>query len=120
MTMPDDTTTEWQSKILRELAAFLTLPEKPPQEWSVRRPTASAYRAAVDLITEIKAADLPLPMVAPDRDGGIQLEWKQRGLEIGILPTGSYEYLRLKGAETEEGSAGLYKARELVAALADN
>jgi len=116
----DNTTTEWQSKILRELAEFLSLPEKPPEEWSVRRPTASAYRAAVDLITEIKAADLPLPMVAPDRDGGIQFEWKQRGLEIGILPTGSYEYLRLKGTETEEGPAGLYTARELVASLAEN
>ncbi len=59
-------------------------------------------------------------MVAPDRDGGIQFEWKQRGLEIGILPTGSYEYLRLRRTETEEGPAGLYTARELVASLAES
>ena len=42
------------------------------------------------------------------------------GCEIGILPTGSYEYLRVKGAESEEGAVGLYKARELVASLVDN
>ena len=102
--MSDNATTEWQSKILRELAAFLTLPEKPPEDWSVRRPTASAYRAAVDLITEIKSADLPLPMVAPDRNGGIQLEWKQQGLEIGILPTGSHEYLRQRGRGRRRGA----------------
>ncbi len=57
-TVSESATTEWQSKILRELAEFLTLPEKAPEEWNVRRPTASAYKAAVDLITEMRAADL--------------------------------------------------------------
>ncbi len=118
--MSENTTTEWQSKILRELAEFLTLPEKPPEEWSVRRPTASAYKAAADLITEIRAADLPLPMVAPDRDGGIQFEWKQKGLEVGILPTGYYEYLRVKNAGSEEGYLDVFKMSKLVASLAES
>jgi len=116
----DNVTTEWQAKILLEIAGFLSLPEKPPEDWRARRPTASAYRAAVDLITEIKMRDLPLPRVSPDRDGGIQFEWKQKGLEIGILPTGSYEYLRVKDTESEEGHVGLSKAREMVASLAGN
>jgi hypothetical protein len=119
-TVSDNTTTEWQSKILLQIAGFLSLPEKPQGEWRVKRPTASAYRAAVDLITEIKAPDLPLPKVSPDREGGIQFEWKQGGLEIGILPTGAYEYLRVNDAESEEGHAGLSKAREMVASLAGN
>jgi len=115
----ENTTTEWQSKILVEIAGFLTLPEKPQEDWRVKRPTASAYRAAVDLITEIKASDLPLPKVSPDREGGIQFEWKHKGLEIGIRPTGSYEYLRVKDAESEEeGPVGLSKARQMVVALA--
>ncbi len=116
--MSENATTEWQSKILLEIAGFLSLPEDPQEDWRVKRPTASAYRAAVDLITEIKAADLPLPSVSPDREGGIQFEWKQKGLEIGILPTGSYEYFRVKDTESEEGHAGLSKAREMVTALA--
>lgn len=116
--MADNATTEWQSKILLEIAGFLNLPEEPQEDWRVKRPTASAYRAAVDLITEIKAADLPLPRVSSDREGGIQFEWKQRGLEIGILPTGTYEYLRVKDTGSEEGHAGLSKAREIVASLA--
>lgn len=111
-------TTEWQSKILLEIAGFLNLPEKPQEDWRVKRPTASAYRAAVDLITEIKAAHLPLPKVSPDREGGIQFEWKQRGLEIGILPTGSYEYLRVKDAQSDEGPVGLSTARQMVVSLA--
>jgi len=119
-TVSDNPTTEWQSKILLEIAGFLSLPEKPHEGWRVKRPTARAYRAAVDLITEIKAADLPLPKVSPDREGGIQFEWKQKGLEIGILPTGSYEYLRVSDAESEEGHVGLSKAREMVAALAES
>ncbi len=116
--MSENATTEWQAKILLEIAGFLSLPEQPQEDWRVRRPTANAYRAAVDLITEIKAADLPLPKVSPDRDGGIQFEWTQKGLEIGILPTGSYEYLRVKDTESEEGRVGLSKVREMVASLA--
>jgi hypothetical protein len=114
----ENATTEWQSKILVEIAGFLSLPEEPQEDWRARRPTASAYRAAVDLITQIKAATLPLPKVSPDREGGIQFEWTQKGLEIGILPTGSYEYLRVTDAESEEGHVGLSKAREMVASLA--
>ena len=116
--MSENATTEWQAKILLEIAGFLNLPEKVQEDWRVRRPTASAYRAAVDLITKIKAVDLPLPKVSPDREGGIQFEWTQKGLEIGILPTGSYEYLRVQDTESEEGYLGLSKAREMVAALA--
>jgi len=55
--------------------------------------------------------------MAPDREGGIQFEWDT--LEIGILPTGAFECLRVKpNGDTEEGTIALSKARQLVASLA--
>jgi hypothetical protein len=110
--------TEWQSKILLDLAFFLRgYPEEPTAEWRVKRPTMNAYRAAVDLITEIEAADLPPPRMAPDREGGIQFEWDT--LELGILPTGAFECLRLKtnGDTAEEGIIAPARARQLVTSL---
>lgn len=112
---------QWQSEVLQQLAQFLTLPEKPGAEWRVRRPTTSAYRAAVDLITDIAPNDLPRPRVAPDREGGIQFEWEKGpySLEIGVTPTGAYEFLETKDGEPEEeGYVGVVRARELVAGLA--
>lgn len=116
--MPATANPEWQSKILLDLAFFLRgFPEEPATDWRVKRPTMTAYRAAVDLITAIEAADLPQPRVAPDREGGIQFEWDT--LEIGILPTGAFECLWVKpNGETEEGTFQLAKARQLVTSLA--
>lgn len=110
--------TEWQSKLLLDLAFFLrAYPEEPASDWRVRRPTMTAYRAAVDLITAIDATDLPCPRIAPDREGGIQFEWDT--LEIGIQPTGAFECLRVRAnGETEEGTIAPAKARQLVTSLA--
>jgi hypothetical protein len=116
--MPTTTKTEWQSKILLDLAFFLRgYPEEPVANWRVKRPTMTAYRAAVDLITAIEAGDVPQPRMAPDREGGIQFEWDT--LEIGILPTGRFECLRVKSnGDTEEETIALSKARQLITALA--
>ena len=115
--MPGSAKTEWQSKLLLDLAFFLRgYPEEPAADWRVRRPTMTAYRAAVDLITAIEAADLPQPRMAPDREGGIQFEWDT--LEIGILPSGDFECLLVKpNGDTEEEIIAPSKARELVTAL---
>jgi hypothetical protein len=111
---------EWQSWALKQLAEFLNLPERPEAEWRVRRPTTSAYRAAVDLITAADAMDVPSPRVAPDKEGGIQLEWEKGiyELEISVSPTGSFEFLKAAVTEFEEGIIGFDRARELINWLA--
>ena len=111
---------EWQSGALKRLAEFLSLPETPGEQWRVRRPTPSAYRAAVDLITTADVPNVPPPRVAPDREGGIQLEWEKGiyELEISVSPAGSFEFLKATGAESEEGLAGFDRARELISWLA--
>jgi hypothetical protein len=110
----------WQAHVLRQLADFLVLPERSDFEWRVRKPTSSAYRAAVDLITDIQPAGIPQPRVAPDREGGIQFEWDKGkySLEIGVTPSGAYEFLETKGPDAEEeGFIGIVGARELVMGL---
>jgi len=110
--------TDWQSKILLELAFFMNgFPESTDVSWRVIRPTMNAYRAAVELVTGLDATYVPWPRIAPDREGGIQFEWDT--LEIGVLPTGSYEYLRVVGeSKTQEGQITLSKAWQFIAALA--
>jgi hypothetical protein len=114
---------EWQTTVLQTLAKFLTLPEQSDAAWCVKRPTPKAYKAAVDLISEVPVsslASLPIPRVAPDRQGGIQFEWEKGpyALEIGISPSGSYEVLKATPTSEEEGHLTFNKARESIVWLA--
>lgn len=110
---------EWQTTVLQTLAGFLTLPEQGDAAWSVKRPTPKAYKAAVDLISEVPVSSLsslPIPRVAPDRQGGIQFEWEKGPylLEIGVSPSGSYEGLKATPTSEEEGHLTFNKARESI------
>ena len=107
----------WQNTILQTLAQFLALPENAEAEWRVKRPTAKAYKAAVDLISEIptsKTLAIPLPRIAADRQGGIQFEWEKGkyAIEIAISPSGSFELLKVTPRDEEEGRCSLDRARE--------
>ncbi len=54
--------TDWQSKILLELAFFMNgFPESTDVSWRVIRPTMNAYRAAVELVTGLDATYVPWP-----------------------------------------------------------
>ncbi len=57
-----------------------------------------------------------MPRIAPDRKGGIQFEWEkgEYELDVAVLPTGSFEYLRATQTTEEEGSAGFTKVRDLL------
>jgi hypothetical protein len=56
-----------------------------------------AIQSAERWLNECQAKDIPLDFIAPLRDGGLQLEWKdlsrQIFLEIEISPTGQSRYL---------------------------
>jgi hypothetical protein len=113
--------TDWQNAIFQDLAKLLTIAERPEVPWRVKRPTAQAYRAAVALISEVSLEDLPRPRVAPDREGGFQLEWEKGSLavEISISPSGHLALLRSKnGREHEEGIVSVATASHAIAALA--
>jgi hypothetical protein len=110
----------WQEQVLRQLVEFLNLPKEPVEEWRARCPTILAYRAAVVLIADVGLVDLLAPLVAPDREGGIQFEWTKgkNSLEISVTRAGAYEYLLIKGSVSEENVADLSGVREKVVAFA--
>jgi len=96
------------------LAKFLELPEPPTPGRRVKRPTAKAYKTAVDLVSGLSIDTLPLPRIAPDRQGGIQFE-REKGsyaLEVGISPNGRCEVLKVTPSREEEGRAPLSEVRE--------
>jgi hypothetical protein len=107
---------DWQKTILEALAALLQLPEDPDAGWRAKRPTTKAYKAAVDLVSEVPVRALPLPRVAPGRRGGIQFEWEKGSyaLEIGILPNGTFEVLKVTPSSETESQASFTSARESI------
>jgi hypothetical protein len=108
--------TNWQYEIFQDLAKLTDFPETPEAEWHVRRPTAQAYKAAVDLISIVPIGNAPRPRIAPDRRGGIQFEWEKGafGLEIGVSPEGVFECLKVTADKEEEISGSANKARDLL------
>jgi hypothetical protein len=60
--------------------------------------------------------DAPVPFVAPTPSGGIQFEWAvgSRELELEIARPNSFHYLRVSGADEEEGSASRWEAVRFV------
>jgi hypothetical protein len=113
--------TDWQSTIFQQLAKLMEIEEHADAPWRARRPTALAYKTAVSLISQLTEHDLPLPRIAPDREGGFQLEWEKGecAVEINVGPGGALELLRTKaGRDIDNGRVGVAAARNALARLA--
>jgi hypothetical protein len=114
--------TDWQTAIFQQLAKVMEIDDQPEASWRVRRPTAAAYKAAVSLISKIVAdKTLPLPRIAPDREGGLQLEWAKgpRVVEINISRSGTIELLTSDGRrDREDGHVSITTAGDAVVQLA--
>ena len=100
----------------------MEIDDNPQASWRVRRPTAAAYKAAVSLISQIVADKaLPSPRIAPDREGGFQLEWEKgpRAVEININRSGTIELLTSDGRrDRENGHVSIATAGDAVVRLA--
>lgn len=62
-----------------------------------------AVRRCITLLSSLLRDEAPDPAVVPTRDGGIQIEWHHRGidLEVNVPPVGQISYL-FADAETDE------------------
>lgn len=122
VSLHDDKTIIWQDRVLRALADLLVLPADADVEWRAIRPSIKAYKAAVDLISEVAAstATLPIPSIGPDREGGIQIEFEKGkyALEIAVLPNGGFEILKVTPSEQTENLATFSRAKESISWLA--
>jgi hypothetical protein len=64
----------------------------------------SAVRRTLNLLPLLLPDDAPEPSVVPTPDGGVQLEWHRRGidLEVKVPPTGPISYLIADAGTGEE------------------
>jgi hypothetical protein len=64
----------------------------------------SAVRRTLNLLPLLLPEGAPEPAVVPTRDGGIQLEWHRRGidLEVKVPPTGPVSYFIADAGTGEE------------------
>lgn len=64
----------------------------------------TAVRRTFNLLPALLLDDSPEPSVVPTRDGGVQLEWHRRGvdLEVKVPPTGPISYLIADAGTGEE------------------
>lgn len=114
--------TDWQTAIFQQLAKLMEIDDDSAVSWRVRRPTAAAYKAAVSLISQIGAEKaLPSPRIAPDREGGFQLEWEKgpRAVEINISRSGTIDLLTSDGrGDHEDGHVSITTAGDAIVRLA--
>ncbi len=75
---------ETLNEILKELQR---LELEPNEEDFINRPTLKVAETVKKLIANayIKKNDLPKPLVSPDGDGGLSLEWKKGEKEIKLF-----------------------------------
>jgi hypothetical protein len=80
----------WQEVLLREIISL----QKLNRGWdSYDAPPISldAMEFASIVLYNIMQPHTPLPQVVPTSVGGVQLEWHERGIDLEIHVTGSYE-----------------------------
>jgi hypothetical protein len=82
---------DWFEPVVDRLAQLLRL----PANWDshgARSVAPQAVIAVVRALLETMPEDVTGPSIVPTVDGGVQLEWHSRGidLEVGVLPSAHY------------------------------
>ena len=100
-TAEDMSQTKWLQQTITALIQLIWL----PPDWSSDRPKkieTKAIENMLGLLLAILDPDTIPPAVVPTRQGGVQVEWHQNGidLEIKALPAGQLEFF-VSGSENE-------------------
>lgn len=80
---------EWLSPTIERLNQLLALPENWDLDGAPRVDPRAAI-AALELLGAAARPDTPVPSIVPTDEGGVQLEWHMReiDLEVEVTPTG--------------------------------
>ena len=112
----------WTRNIEDRLVSFLSL-EKGWDAYDAPPPDFDAVVAAFDLLMMISEDSTPAPQVVPTPNGGVQLEWHERGIDLEIEVRSEfqfdvfYENLRTGEVREEEIMADLTPLRNWVGLL---
>jgi len=93
----------WWTAALEQFQEVLNLPANW-NSYGARQVTPQAVLAAIVLIDATMSFDSPTPIIVPTVQGGVQLEWHTRGvdLEVAVSPEGRYNVFYSNTAIGEE------------------
>ena len=80
---------KWQVELLTKICSLLQLRDN----WDGYRtlsPRRDAGMFALEVLHQAMRPRTPLPQVVPSSDGGIQLEWHERGIDLELHVTTPY------------------------------
>jgi len=75
---------QWISDISKTIQGFV---DRLPENWNsygAKRIQPELTAAAIRLLVEIVQPETPKPEVVPTADGGVQIEWHVRGIDLEI------------------------------------
>lgn len=110
---------EWLRPIIDRFNEFLRLPENW-DSYGASRIGLQPVAAAMELLAQVMTPKTPRPSVVPTTEGGVQLEWHIRGvdLEVEIDPSGRpYANFVDEGDDTEWEADLTDNVRPLLQAL---
>ena len=80
---------QWQAGVVDRLVEFTTMPEG----WDSYGGKAVKWDAgmfALNVLTQVMLPRTPLPQLVPSSDGGVQIEWHEKGIDLEVHITAPY------------------------------
>lgn len=110
--------------IFQRLAHLAGLPDNW-DSYGAQRVDSLRAELAVITLGEVMESDTPLPSIVPTKDGGIQIEWHCRGIDLQIEPVSPNRieyYVCTPNGEEREGdwANDLTELRALIHLLGDS
>lgn len=98
----------WLSPTIEQVNKLLRLPENWDLDGASRVDPRAAI-AALELLGATARPDTPAPSIVPTDEGGVQLEWHMRGidLEVEVTPTGRVQGFFADSGDDHEWEADL-------------
>ncbi len=82
-TSVDDDTPSWMTTVKDRITEYLSL-SSGWDSYGAPPVTREAVNRIVDVLESLATSDTPTPSVAPTPEGGVQVEWHERGVDLEL------------------------------------
>ena len=79
----DDNTPAWMASVTERLNKLLSLP-KNWDSYGAQPITRDAVDRVVAVLDSLASSSTPTPSVGPTPEGGVQIEWHERGIDLEL------------------------------------